>query len=77
MRRTMTVLLVVGSAVLPFSGPICAEVTGFGIKAGLSYANIHGHDVYEQRSRMGFGAGAFLTSASALFLPSSRRSCSS
>ena len=61
MRRTITILLVVGSAILRFSGQVCAEVTGFGVKAGLSCANIHGHDVYEQRSRMGFGAGAFLT----------------
>ena len=61
MRRILTILLVVGSAVLPFSGLIRAEVTGFGVKAGLSYADIHGHDVYEQRPRMGFGAGAFLT----------------
>jgi hypothetical protein len=61
MRRTITILLVVGSVVFPFSGLIRAEVTGFGVKAGLSYANIHGRDVYEQRSRIGFGAGAFLT----------------
>lgn len=61
MGRTIAILLVAGSAVLLFSGPVRAEVTGFGVKAGLSYANIHGHDVYEQRSRMGFSAGAFLT----------------
>jgi len=61
MRGNLAMLLVIGSAVLLFSGPVRAEITGFGVKAGLSYANIHGHDVYEQRSRMGFGAGAFLT----------------
>jgi len=61
MRRILMILLVAGSAVFPFSGLIRAEVTGFGLKAGLSYANIHGRDVYEQKPKMGFGAGAFLT----------------
>jgi hypothetical protein len=61
MKRTCAVLLMAGAAVLLFSGPVRAGVAGFGVKVGLSYANIHGHDVYEQRSRMGFGAGAFLT----------------
>jgi hypothetical protein len=61
MGRTIAILLVAGSAVLLFSGPVRAEVAGFGVKAGLSYANIHGRDVYDQRYRMGFGAGAFLT----------------
>jgi hypothetical protein len=61
MDRTIAILLAAGLAVLLFSGPVRTEITGFGVKAGLSYANIHGHDVYEQRSRMGFSAGAFLT----------------
>ena len=79
MRRILTILLVVlRSAVLPFSGSIRAEVTGFGLKAGLSYANIHGRDVYEQRVQNGFRRGGVPDLRPRIFvLPSSRRSCSS
>lgn len=61
MHKPFTILLVLGSAVFLFSGFIRAEVTGFGVKAGLAYANIRGHDVYDQNFRMGFSGGVFLT----------------
>ena len=61
MHKSFMIRLVVGWVVLLFSGFIRADVTGFGVKAGLSYANIRGHDVYDQEFRMGFSGGAFLT----------------
>ncbi len=61
MKRTFAALLVSVSALA--LGPVAArsEVTGFGIKAGVAMSNVFGRDVYDQRFRVGFSYGAFLT----------------
>jgi len=41
--------------------PARPEVLGFGLKAGVAFANVFGHDVYDQRFRAGLTDGIFLT----------------
>ncbi len=61
MKKTFAAILVCAS-VLAF-GPVAArsEVTGFGLKAGVAMSNIFGKDVYDQRFRVGFSYGVFMT----------------
>lgn len=61
MRKTLPVLLISASVLLP--APVAARsgVTGFGIKTGVAMSNIFGRDVYDQRFRAGFTCGIFMT----------------
>jgi hypothetical protein len=61
MKKTLLALLMAASVLVV--GPVAArsEITGFGIKAGVALANIFGRDVYDQRFRVGFSYGVFMT----------------
>ncbi len=61
MRKTFSALLML--AWVSVIGPVAAraEVTGFGVKAGVAMSNIFGRDVYDQKFRAGFSYGVFMT----------------
>ena len=61
MRKTFAALLAFASVLALGPAAARSEVTGFGIKAGVAMSNIFGKDVYDQRFRVGFSYGVFMT----------------
>jgi hypothetical protein len=54
-------MLIAGFVILVAPGTAPAEVTNFGIKAGVSFANVFSGEIFDRSYRTGFCGGFFLT----------------
>lgn len=60
-RLVVTMFAIVLMFTLCSSSVFAGGLTGKGLKAGLNFANLHGDDVEDLDSKMGFCAGGFIT----------------